>query len=128
MVLCRSYLKSFSLVDICAAQRHGLQLMSIAPILPQVQSTPSVAWCWTLAFLSVTLLHLWAARKFRQRCDAMFLSYFTVHRPLIPCAIYSQCRRVNVGGKLLTNYLKEITSFRQWNMTDEFKLIDQVIN
>lgn len=36
------------------------------------------------------------------------------------------CRRVNVGGKLLTNYLKEIVSYRQWNMMDEFKLIDQV--
>jgi actin-related protein 6 len=33
---------------------------------------------------------------------------------------------VDVGGKLLTNYLKEVVSFRQWNMMDEFKLIDQV--
>jgi hypothetical protein len=33
---------------------------------------------------------------------------------------------VNVGGKLLTNYLKETLSYRQWNMMDEFKLIDQV--
>jgi actin-related protein 6 len=33
---------------------------------------------------------------------------------------------VNVGGKLLTNYLKEVISYRQWNMMDEFKLMDQV--
>lgn len=33
---------------------------------------------------------------------------------------------MDVGGKLLTNYLKELVSFRQWNMMDEFKLIDQV--
>jgi hypothetical protein len=38
-----------------------------------------------------------------------------------------QCKRVNVGGKLLTNYLKEIISYRQLNMMDEFKLMDQVI-
>ena len=35
-------------------------------------------------------------------------------------------QRVNVGGKLLTNYLKEVVSYRQWNMMDEFKLMDQV--
>lgn len=35
-------------------------------------------------------------------------------------------RRVDIGGKLLTNYLKEIVSYRQWNMLDEFKLMDQV--
>jgi|MDTB01.1.fsa_nt_gb actin-related protein 6 len=35
-------------------------------------------------------------------------------------------KRVNVGGKLLTNYLKEVVSYRQWNMMDEFKLMDQV--
>jgi hypothetical protein len=27
---------------------------------------------------------------------------------------------------LLTNYLKEVVSYRQWNMMDEFKLMDQV--
>lgn len=36
------------------------------------------------------------------------------------------CKRVNIGGKLLTNYLKTIISYRQWNMMDEFKLMDQV--
>lgn len=33
---------------------------------------------------------------------------------------------MNVGGKLLTNYLKEVVSYRQWNMMDEFLLINQV--
>ena len=37
-----------------------------------------------------------------------------------------QCKRVNIGGKLLTDYLKEVVSYRQWNMMDEFKIIDQV--
>ena len=40
--------------------------------------------------------------------------------------VKSAVKRVNVGGKLLTNYLKEIVSYRQWNMMDEFKLMDQV--
>lgn len=33
---------------------------------------------------------------------------------------------MNIGGKLLTNYLKEVVSYRQWNMMDEFALMDQV--
>lgn len=32
----------------------------------------------------------------------------------------SAIRRINVGGKLLTNILKEMISYRQWNMMDEF--------
>lgn len=33
-------------------------------------------------------------------------------------------RRINVGGKLLTNFLKETVSYRQWNMMDEFQLMN----
>jgi len=33
---------------------------------------------------------------------------------------------VNIGGKILTNYLKELLSYRQWNMMDEFRMMDQV--
>eukprot|EP01041_Mallomonas_annulata_P003899 gene3899-7780_t len=36
------------------------------------------------------------------------------------------CKRINIGGKLLTNYLKEVVSYRQWNMMDEFRLMNQV--
>ena len=35
-------------------------------------------------------------------------------------------KRVNVGGKMLTNYLKELVSLRQYDMADEFYLVDQV--
>ena len=35
-------------------------------------------------------------------------------------------KRVNVGGKLLTNYLKEVISYRQWNFMDEFLLVNEV--
>lgn len=35
-------------------------------------------------------------------------------------------RRVNIGGKALTNYLKELVSYRQWNMMDEYVLMDDV--
>ncbi len=34
--------------------------------------------------------------------------------------------RIDVGGKLLTNHLKEIVSFRQWNMMDETHIINEV--
>ena len=40
--------------------------------------------------------------------------------------IKKSVKRVNIGGKLLTNYLKEMVSYRQWNMMDEFKLMDNV--
>jgi len=36
------------------------------------------------------------------------------------------CSRVQVGGKLLTNYLKETISFRQWNMMDETFLVNRI--
>eukprot|EP00736_Rhodelphis_marinus_P013264 Rmarinus@m.16278 len=35
-------------------------------------------------------------------------------------------RRVNVGGKLLTNQLKETISYRSWNMMDEGILINRI--
>lgn len=39
-------------------------------------------------------------------------------------AVRGGVRRVNVGGKLLTNFLKETVSYRQWNMMDEFQLMN----
>jgi actin-related protein 6 len=35
-------------------------------------------------------------------------------------------RRIDIGGKFLTNYLKELVSLRTWNMMDEPYLISQV--
>ncbi|KAJ5890714.1 Actin-like protein arp6 [Penicillium subrubescens] len=35
-------------------------------------------------------------------------------------------RRLDVGGKLLTNYLKEIVSMRQYNMVDETYIMNEV--
>ncbi len=35
-------------------------------------------------------------------------------------------RRLNLGGKSLTNYLKELVSYRQWNMMDESVVIEDV--
>jgi actin-related protein 6 len=33
---------------------------------------------------------------------------------------------MSVGGKVMTNYLKEIISYRQWNMMDESYLINLI--
>lgn len=41
-------------------------------------------------------------------------------------ALSKGIRRINIGGKLLTNLLKEKISYRQWNMDDEFFLVNQV--
>ena len=34
--------------------------------------------------------------------------------------------RIDVGGKLLTNHLKEMISYRQWNMMDQTYIMDDV--
>lgn len=47
----------------------------------------------------------------------------------IPCfidTINRGIRRVDVGGKILTNVLKEAISFRQWNMMDEVSLVNNI--
>ncbi|KAJ5683140.1 Actin-like protein arp6 [Penicillium macrosclerotiorum] len=41
-------------------------------------------------------------------------------------AIQRAIRRLDVGGKLLTNYLKEIVSMRQYNMVDETYIMNEV--
>lgn len=35
-------------------------------------------------------------------------------------------RRINIGGKLITNLYKEAISYRQWNMMDEFFIMNEV--
>ncbi|KAH9949784.1 actin family [Amylocystis lapponica] len=40
--------------------------------------------------------------------------------------VWSAVKRIDVGGKLLTNQLKELTSFRQWNMMEETYIINDV--
>ncbi|KAL3808669.1 hypothetical protein ACHAXA_001241 [Cyclostephanos tholiformis] len=39
-------------------------------------------------------------------------------------ALYDAIRRLNIGGKVLTNLLKESVTYRQWNMMDEFHIIN----
>ncbi|OCH91599.1 actin-like protein Arp6 [Obba rivulosa] len=40
--------------------------------------------------------------------------------------VWSAVKRIDVGGKLLTNQLKELVSFRQWNMMDETYIMNDV--
>ncbi|KAF9465310.1 actin-related protein Arp6 [Collybia nuda] len=40
--------------------------------------------------------------------------------------VWSSVKRLDVGGKLLTNQLKELVSFRQWNMMDETYIMNDV--
>lgn len=39
-------------------------------------------------------------------------------------AIIDAIRRLNVGGKVLTNLLKESVTYRQWNMMDEYHIVN----
>jgi actin-related protein 6 len=36
----------------------------------------------------------------------------------------SAIRRLDVGGKMLTNLLKEAVTYRQWNMMDEYHIVN----
>ena len=45
--------------------------------------------------------------------------------PLTSHGVNAGCR-LDVGGKLLTNTLKEQLSFRQWNMMDETHVVNHV--
>ncbi|KAI8819652.1 actin-like protein ARP6 [Fimicolochytrium jonesii] len=40
--------------------------------------------------------------------------------------IWDAIKRIEVGGKLLTNHLKEIIAFRQWNMMEETFLVNEI--
>ena len=40
--------------------------------------------------------------------------------------IQSAVRRLTVGGKLLTNYLKELSSLRHYNMMEETYLLNEI--
>jgi len=42
------------------------------------------------------------------------------------CTCYTVDARIDVGGKLLTNHLKELVSFRQWNMMEETYIVNDV--
>ncbi|KAF8601007.1 Actin/actin-like protein [Ceratobasidium sp. AG-I] len=39
---------------------------------------------------------------------------------------WSSVRRLDIGGKLLTNHLKELVSFRHWDMTESTHVINQI--
>lgn len=52
---------------------------------------------------------------------------FTHVVPVIDGRAYLRgVKRINVGGKLLTNYLKEVVSFRQWNVMDDTRVINEL--
>ncbi|KAL7517041.1 hypothetical protein ACHAWX_001999 [Stephanocyclus meneghinianus] len=39
-------------------------------------------------------------------------------------AVESAIRRLDIGGKMLTNLLKEAVTYRQWNMMDEYHIVN----
>jgi len=46
--------------------------------------------------------------------------------PISTDFIHGHVFRIDVGGKLLTNHLKELISYRQWNMMDQTYIMDDV--
>ncbi|KAF4577292.1 Actin- protein 6 [Pleurotus pulmonarius] len=53
-------------------------------------------------------------------------SYTHVVPLLHGSVVWRAVKRLDVGGKLLTNHLKELVSFRQWNMMDETYIMNDV--
>ena len=61
------------------------------------------------------------------RCCLVVDSGFSLTHvvPTVECRAVSRAvRRLNVGGNLMTNLLKEAVSYRQWNMMDEFPIMN----
>jgi actin-related protein 6 len=66
---------------------------------------------------------------FTELAQLFRLNCLFIDSVLLCCVVLSpvtQMKRLNIGGKLLTNYLKELVSYRQWNMMDEYLLMNQV--
>lgn len=40
--------------------------------------------------------------------------------------VWEHVKRIDIGGKFLTNHLKHLISFRQWNMADETHIVNEV--
>ena len=53
-------------------------------------------------------------------------SHTTITPVLRGQPLHASIRRLDIGGKLLTNYLKELVSVRHYNMMDETHLMNQV--
>lgn len=52
---------------------------------------------------------------------------FTHVVPILKGAVvWNAVKRIDVGGKMLTNHLKELASFRQWNMMDETHVVNAI--
>lgn len=52
---------------------------------------------------------------------------FTHIIPVIDFSVQEQAvKRVDVGGKLLTNYLKEVISYRKYNMMEETYIVNEI--
>ena len=78
-----------------------------------LSSTAASATRMSFQYLKATLCGLQFAGEWREATSPWrILTYFTV--------------RIDVGGKLLTNQLKELVSFRQWNMMDETYVMNEV--
>ncbi|KAI0566391.1 Actin-related protein [Gracilaria domingensis] len=64
----------------------------------------------------------------RQTCLVLDTGFsFTTAVPIVEGKELAHCtKRLKVGGKLLTNYLREMITYRSWNMTDETAVVNAV--
>lgn len=80
---------------------------------------------WNNDQISGTFEEIDKPREFALVVDSGFS--FTHVIPVILGNIqWKAVKRLNVGGKLLTNYFKEIISFRHYDIMEEFYLADQI--
>jgi hypothetical protein len=62
----------------------------------------------------------------RRALHALTLDRRLPSPPSLPRPLNFATRRLNVGGKLLTNQLKQIVSYRSYNVMEETHLINDV--
>lgn len=105
-------------------QHPSYPSMIIAPITRSLQQpifpTPLLGPLWLIQVILLHMLcHSLTKQNSRMPSRGTYCSFTII---LVQCLNV----RIDVGGKLLTNYLKELVSYRHWNMMHEVSVPQKI--
>ena len=116
-----------------SAEAEGAALLvTVPPRLPARLGADLAEVCFeevgagSLAAMAATTAAGWSAGGGRGCSLVVEAGYSQAHVQLVLEGRSGPVGRLDAGGKALTNYLKEMVSYRQWNMMDETWLVNRV--
>jgi actin-related protein 6 len=116
-----------------SAQVDGASLLvTVPPRVPGRVGADLVEVCFeelgaaSLSLMAATTAAGWSASGGRGSSLVVEAGYSQSHVQLVLEGRSGPVGRLDAGGKALTNYLKEMVSYRQWNMMDETWLVNRV--